>query len=64
MGGDKPKEVMERRSLDRVMDDSILLSEWIQHFGSLPFSEIQKSMMSAPVGFPSLRTAVELDATF
>ena len=63
MGGDKAKEVMERRSSDRVMDDSILLVSGYNTSG-LPFSEITKVNDVSPGGISFLlRTAVELDVT-
>jgi hypothetical protein len=63
MGGDKAKEVLERRSSDRVMDDSILLVSGYNTSG-LPFSEITKINDVSPGGISFLlRTPVELDVS-
>jgi hypothetical protein len=61
MGGDKAKEILERRSSDRVMDDSILLVGGYNTSG-LPFSEITKVNDVSPGGISFLlRTPVELE---
>jgi hypothetical protein len=63
MGGDKSKEVLERRSSDRVMDDSILLVSGYNTSG-LPFSEITKINDVSPGGISFLlRTPVELEVS-
>jgi len=63
MGGDKAKEVLERRSSDRVMDDSILLVSGYNTSG-LPFSEITKINDVSPGGISFLlRTPVEMDVS-
>lgn len=63
MGGDKAKEVLERRSSDRVMDDSILLVSGYNTSG-LPFSEITKVNDVSPGGISFLlRTPVELEVS-
>jgi hypothetical protein len=53
MNGDKPKEVLERRSSDRVTDDSILLVSGYNTSG-LPFSEITKVNDVSPGGISFL----------
>src|SRR5262245_11200370 len=61
MIGDKGKEVLERRTSDRVMDDSILLVSGYNSSG-LPFSEITKVNDVSPGGISFLlRTPVESD---
>src|SRR5262245_60422932 len=59
MSRDKAKEVLERRSSDRVMDESILLVSGYNNSG-LPFSEITKINDVSPGGISFLlRTSVE-----
>ena len=63
MGGDKAKEVLERRSSDRVTDDSVLLVSGYDTSG-LPFSEITKVNDVCPGGISFLlKTPVELDVS-
>jgi hypothetical protein len=63
MGGDKAKEFPERRSSDRVMDDSSLLVSGYNASG-LPFSEITKVNDVSPGGISFLlRTPVELEVS-
>ncbi len=59
MGGDKSNDTRERRSADRVMDDSPLLVSGYNTSG-LPFSEITKVNDVSPGGISFLlRTPVE-----
>jgi hypothetical protein len=61
MSREKAKEVLERRSSDRVMDESILLVSGYNSSG-LPFSEITKINDVSPGGISFfLKTTVELD---
>ena len=63
MSGEKAREVLERRSSDRVMDDSILLVSGYNTSG-LPFSEITKVNDVSPGGISFLlRTPVEVGAS-
>ena len=62
MRADNGKRISERRSSDRLMDDSILLVSGYNAVG-LPFSEITKisDVSLSGISF-QLRTAIEIDA--
>ena|SRR3989442_4421380 len=61
MHADTGKRILERRSSDRIMDDSILLVSGYNASG-LPFSEITKAHDASLNGISfQLRTPIEID---